>query len=104
MIMCFILSVPARVCWASNTVRKKLNYRLTLHTSTVSQSAHLKSFLNSLQRPIAKKRIWELQNEFKAMKLVLGVDLLAYKKGVPRIFMAFEIILANKAQCSKVLC
>jgi trehalose 6-phosphate synthase len=50
---------------------------------------------DGLQQPSVKKRIAALQDKFKGVKLMVGVDRLDYIKGVPQKLHALEVFLTD---------
>jgi trehalose 6-phosphate synthase len=52
-------------------------------------------FLQGLQKESVKKRIATLEEKFKGVKLIVGVDRLDYIKGVPQKLHALEVFLTD---------
>ncbi|RMZ75689.1 hypothetical protein DV738_g5329, partial [Chaetothyriales sp. CBS 135597] len=50
---------------------------------------------DGLQRPSVKKRISILEEKFRGVKIMVGVDRLDYIKGVPQKLHAFEVFLTD---------
>ncbi|RMD40379.1 hypothetical protein DV735_g4747, partial [Chaetothyriales sp. CBS 134920] len=50
---------------------------------------------DGLQRPSVKKRISVLEDKFRGVKIMVGVDRLDYIKGVPQKLHAFEVFLTD---------
>ncbi|KAG5356644.1 Alpha,alpha-trehalose-phosphate synthase [UDP-forming] [Yarrowia sp. C11] len=52
-------------------------------------------FIEGCKRPVVQQRIAQLQDKFKGIKVVVGVDRLDYIKGVPQKLHAFEVFLSE---------
>jgi trehalose 6-phosphate synthase len=52
-------------------------------------------FAEGLQKPKVKARIEQLQQKFKGVKLMVGVDRLDYIKGIPQKLHALEVFLTE---------
>ncbi|KAG9104978.1 Trehalose-6-P synthase/phosphatase complex synthase subunit [Ceratobasidium sp. 370] len=52
-------------------------------------------FINNLEKPAVKERIAALEQRFKGVKIIVGVDRLDYIKGVPQKLHALEVFLTE---------
>lgn len=50
-------------------------------------------FVNGSKNPQVAKRVQDLEQRFKGVKLIVGVDRLDYIKGVPQKMSALELFL-----------
>ncbi|QRV75072.1 glycosyltransferase family 20 protein [Ceratobasidium sp. AG-Ba] len=52
-------------------------------------------FINNLEKPAVKERVAALEQRFKGVKIIVGVDRLDYIKGVPQKMHALEVFLTE---------
>ncbi|CAE7184659.1 unnamed protein product [Rhizoctonia solani] len=58
-------------------------------------------FVNNLAKPSVKERVTALEQRFKGVKIIVGVDRLDYIKGVPQKLHALEVVLVQLAVPSR---
>ncbi|CAG8458650.1 2852_t:CDS:2 [Acaulospora morrowiae] len=66
-----------------------------VHVGTFPVGIDPEKFTEGLNQPNIKERIKGLEEKFKGMKLIVGVDRLDYIKGVPHKINAFEVFLSE---------
>ncbi|KAJ1570011.1 Trehalose-6-P synthase/phosphatase complex synthase subunit [Nowakowskiella sp. JEL0078] len=67
----------------------------TIHVGTFPIGIDPDKFTEGLKNPNIQARIKRLEEKFKGMKLIVGVDRLDYIKGVPQKLHALELFLAK---------
>lgn len=65
------------------------------HVGTYPIGIDPNSFLDNLKKPKVQDRIKELEQRFKGVKVIVGVDRLDYIKGVPQKMHALELFLTQ---------
>jgi len=65
------------------------------HVGTFPIGIEPMQFSEALERPAVQSRIAELEQRFKGVKIVVGIDRLDYIKGVPQKLHALETFLNN---------
>jgi len=65
------------------------------HIGTFPIGIDPESFIKGIEKPEVKNRIAELEQRFKGVKLIVGVDRLDYIKGVPQKLHALELFLTQ---------
>ncbi|RIB12039.1 glycosyltransferase family 20 protein [Gigaspora rosea] len=66
-----------------------------VHVGTFPIGIDPEKFSEGLKNPVIQKRIKTLEEKFKGVKLIVGVDRLDYIKGVPLKFHALEVFLSE---------
>ncbi|KAI9342782.1 glycosyltransferase family 20-domain-containing protein [Zopfochytrium polystomum] len=66
-----------------------------VHVGTFPIGIDPEKFTQGLQSPKVQSRIAVLEERFKGVKILVGVDRLDYIKGVPQKLVAFELFLAR---------
>ncbi|TPX37644.1 alpha,alpha-trehalose-phosphate synthase (UDP-forming) [Synchytrium microbalum] len=72
-----------------------------VHVGTFPIGIDPEKFAEGLQNPKVQARIALLQEKFRGVKLLVGVDRLDYIKGVPQKLHALELFLANHPEWSE---
>lgn len=65
------------------------------HIGTFPIGIDPESFVKGIEKPAVKQRVAELEQRFKGVKLIVGVDRLDYIKGVPQKLHALELFLTQ---------
>jgi len=65
------------------------------HVGTFPIGIDPESFVKGIEKPEVKQRVAELEQRFKGVKLIVGVDRLDYIKGVPQKLHALELFLTQ---------
>ncbi|CAG8804451.1 12813_t:CDS:2, partial [Racocetra persica] len=66
-----------------------------VHVGTFPIGIDPEKFAEGLKNPVIQNRIKTLEDKFKGVKLIVGVDRLDYIKGVPQKFHALEVFLSD---------
>ncbi|EJU04984.1 alpha-trehalose-phosphate synthase t [Dacryopinax primogenitus] len=65
------------------------------HVGTFPIGIDPDQFIDNLEKPAVRARISELEQRFKGVKVIVGVDRLDYIKGMPQKLHALEMFLAD---------
>ena len=74
------------------------------HVGTFPIGIDPNSFLDNLEKESVKNRITELEQRFKGVKVIVGVDRLDYIKGVPQKMHALELFLSQHPEWIGKVC
>lgn len=74
------------------------------HVGTFPIGIDPNSFLDNLEKESVKNRITELEQRFKGVKVIVGVDRLDYIKGVPQKMHALELFLTQHPEWIGKVC